>query len=232
MNIIFYIIVLLLFYFITNTEHFDPLYETLSFSLKEKDKITLGKKQSFSPNETTHTKYEFLPQNVKHLDETTHTKYEFLPQNVKHLDETLSFSLKEKDNITNCCLVEKKYVSDKNELFGGNFKYIYTKKTNEECNNDLYNLNSNKQLLFDGVNKWSNKYCDNQSDVVLGSCRNINKECVDFVDKPFCDNYRMKWSPKTCHEPLDFVWIDPVKLTLPEYSNGDGTFILFDKQIK
>ena len=214
MNIIFYIIVLLLFYFITNTEHFDPLYETLSFSLKEKDKITLEKKQSFFPNETTHTKYEFLPQNVKHLD------------------ETLSFSLKEKDKITNCCLVEKKYVSDKNELFGGNFKYIYTKKTNEECNNDLHNLNSNKQLLFDGVNNWSNKYCDNKSDVVLGSCRNINKECVDFVDKPFCDNYRMKWSPKTCHEPLDFVWIDPVKLTLPEYGNGDGSFILFDKQIK
>jgi len=35
--------------------------ETLSFSSKEKDKITFGKKQSFFPNETTHTKYEFLP---------------------------------------------------------------------------------------------------------------------------------------------------------------------------
>jgi hypothetical protein len=190
MNIIFYIILLLLFYFITNTEYFDP------------------------------------------LNETTHTKYEFLLQNVKHSDETLSFSSKEKDNITNCCLVEKKYVSNKNELFGGNFKYIYTKKTNEECNNDLYNLNSNKQLLFDGVNNWSNKYCDNQSEALIGSCRNINKECIEFVDKKFCDNYRMKWSSKTCHEPLDFVWSDPVKLVLPEYANGDGTFIIFDKQIK
>jgi hypothetical protein len=38
--------------------------ETLSFSSKEKDKITFGKKQRFFTNETTHTKYEFLPQNV------------------------------------------------------------------------------------------------------------------------------------------------------------------------
>ena len=35
--------------------------ETLSFSSREKDKITFGEKQSFSPNETTHTKYVFLP---------------------------------------------------------------------------------------------------------------------------------------------------------------------------
>jgi len=197
MNIIFYIILLLLFYFITNTEHFDPLNETLSFSLKEKDNITFGKKQSFFPNEP----------------------------NINSSDIT--------NTITNCCLVEKKYVSNKNELFGGNFKYIYTKKTNEECNNDLYNLNSNKQLLFDGVNNWSNKHCiDNQSEALIGSCRNINKECIEFVDKKFCDNYRMKWSSKTCHEPLDFVWSDPVKLVLPEYGNGDGSFILFDKQIK
>ncbi len=209
MNIIFYIILLLLFYFITNTEHFDPL------------------------NETTHTKYEFLPS----ASLMAGLSPSVLPQNVKNSDETLSFSSKEKDNITNtitnCCLVEKKYVSNKNELFGGNFKYIYTKKTNEECNYDLYNLNSNKQLLFDSVNNWSNKHCvDNQSEALIGSCRNINKECVDFVDKKFCDNYKMKWSSKTCHEPLDFVWSDPVKLVLPEYGNDDGSFILFDKQIK
>jgi hypothetical protein len=44
--------------------------ETLSFSSKEKDKITFGEKQRFFPNETTHIKYEFLPQNVSHSDET------------------------------------------------------------------------------------------------------------------------------------------------------------------
>jgi hypothetical protein len=128
--------------------------------------------------------------------------------------------------------LEKKYLPSDNSLYGGNFKYVYTKKTNEECNNNLYNLNSNKQLLFDDVNNWSNKYCNNKSNILLGSCRNINKECVDFVDKKFCDNYRMKWSSKTCHEPLDFVWSDPVKMVLPEYGNGNGTFVIFDKQIK
>ena len=54
MNIIFYIIVLLLFYFITNTEHFEPLYKT-----------------SINSSDIT-------------------------------------------NNITKCCLVEKKYLSSKN----------------------------------------------------------------------------------------------------------------------
>ena len=54
MNIIFYIIILLLFYFITNTEHFEPLYKT-----------------SINSSDIT-------------------------------------------NNITKCCLVEKKYLSSKN----------------------------------------------------------------------------------------------------------------------
>ena len=62
-----------------NVKHLD---ETLSFSSKEKDKITLGKKQSFFPNETTLSEREFLP-------------YTALQCN-----ETLSFSSKEKDKIT------------------------------------------------------------------------------------------------------------------------------------
>jgi uncharacterized membrane protein YoaK (UPF0700 family) len=66
MNIIFYVIILLLFYFITNTEHFEPLYAT-------------NIKSSYITN-----------------------------------------------NINKCCLVEKKYLSNKKELHGGNFKYVYT----------------------------------------------------------------------------------------------------------
>ena len=104
MNIIFYIILLLLFYFITNTEHFDPL------------------------NETTHTKYEFLPS----ASLMAGLSPSVLPQNVKNSDETLSFSSKEKDNITNtitnCCLVEKKYVSNKKYLsnfFNNHFKELF-----------------------------------------------------------------------------------------------------------
>ena len=45
----------------------DPyiINETLPFSSKEKDKITLGEKQSFPPNETTRSKNEFLPCTAK-----------------------------------------------------------------------------------------------------------------------------------------------------------------------
>ena len=44
-------------FLLQNVKHSD---ETLSFSLKEKDKITFGEKQSFPPNETTHTQYPFI----------------------------------------------------------------------------------------------------------------------------------------------------------------------------
>ena len=60
----------------------DEINETLSFSSKEKDKITLGEKQSFSPNETTRSKNEFLPCTGNQCN------------------ETLPFSSKEKDKIT------------------------------------------------------------------------------------------------------------------------------------
>jgi hypothetical protein len=59
--------------------------ETLSFSSKEKDKITFGEKQSFSPNETTHTKYEFLPS----ASLMAGLSPSGLPQNVKQCNETL-----------------------------------------------------------------------------------------------------------------------------------------------
>jgi hypothetical protein len=59
--------------------------ETLSFSSKEKDKITFGKKQSFFPNETTHTKYEFLPS----ASLMAGLSPSGLPQNVKQWNETL-----------------------------------------------------------------------------------------------------------------------------------------------
>jgi len=52
--------------------------ETLSFSSKEKDKITLGKKQSFSPNETTLSEREFLPFTAKQCNETLFNLYRSL----------------------------------------------------------------------------------------------------------------------------------------------------------
>ncbi len=129
----------------------------------------------------------------------------------------------------NCCLVEKKYVPNPNALFGGNFTYLFTKKSNEQCDNKLYNLNSNQQLLIDSDNNWTNDFCSKNPknlDFLIGSCRNINKECIDFVNKEFCDKYKMKWSNKTCHDPSDYTWIDPIKNISPDKLNN-GTFKMF-----
>ncbi len=126
----------------------------------------------------------------------------------------------------NCCIVQKKYLPDDTNMFGGNFKYTFEKATNESCDPRLYMLDSNKQLFVDGQNDWSNDYCsaDNTN---IGSCRNINRECIDFVDKKFCDKYNMVWSNKTCHQQLDFVWVDKIKRDLPPKSEDSGIVQMF-----
>jgi hypothetical protein len=126
----------------------------------------------------------------------------------------------------NCCLVEKKYLPNQNELYEGNFEYTFTTKSGSQCDTSNYNLNSNSQILIDGENGWSNSFCSIGSQKI-GSCRNINKECVDFVDKKFCDKYRMTWSSKTCHQPLEFTWVDPIHIDLPAKQSGDGEFKMF-----
>ena len=127
-----------------------------------------------------------------------------------------------------CCLVEKKYLPSPGDLFDGNFQYEFTKKSGPECDLSKYDLNSNKQLIIEGDNGWSNQFCSNSvSSKRIGSCRNVNKECIDFVDKDFCDKYRMRWSSKTCHQPLEFTWKDPINLSLPDIKPGDGTFKMF-----
>lgn len=130
-----------------------------------------------------------------------------------------------------CCLVEKKYLPSPDNFTGGDFKYTFTKKSGMACDLSNYNLNSNKQVLIEGDNGWSNQFCTNFANSAnskqIGSCRNINKECIDFVDKDFCDKYRMKWSNKTCHNPLEFTWVDPINLSLPDLKPSDGTFKMF-----
>jgi len=130
-------------------------------------------------------------------------------------------------NIKSCCLVEKKFVKDKSlgSLYHGKFKYNFTILNNDKCQDELYNLDSNKQLLHHNQNNWNNKYCNNNSNY-LGSCRRSNKECIDFVSKDFCDKYKeMEWIPKTCHDKLDFVWEDKINFKIPNFKND--TFIMF-----
>jgi len=104
-----------------------------------------------------------------------------------------------KSDSMNCCLVEKKFLPP------GEFKYSFNKLKNEMCDPKHYNMDSNKQLFIEGDNNWSNDMCN---DNILGSCRWVNKECIDFVDKKICDKYKMTWSNRTCHNPLDYVWVD------------------------
>lgn len=127
-----------------------------------------------------------------------------------------------------CCLLEKKYLPDNENIFGGSFEYKYNKLENEMCDLKKFRLDSNKQMFFDGVNNWSNDSCREDNNKI-GSCRNVNKECIDFVDKEFCDRYNMMWTNKTCHDPFEYKWIDKIKFVKPEPID-DGTFIMFNKQ--
>jgi|UniRef100_A0A6C0EDQ9 hypothetical protein len=108
-----------------------------------------------------------------------------------------------------CCLVNKKYIKNNDSLYQGKFEYEYDVLNNNECNLENYRLDSNRQLFFDNINNWSNSNCKKNNNY-LGSCRNTNKECIDFVDKNFCDHYKMTWSNKTCHDKLDFIWTDRI----------------------
>lgn len=59
----------------------------------------------------------------------------------------------------NCCLISKEYVEDPSGLYNGTFKYKYKKLTDDMCNPQLYNLDSNKQLFIEGDNNWTNLSC-------------------------------------------------------------------------
>jgi len=118
-------------------------------------------------------------------------------------------------NHKKCCLVSKVLNRDENNI--GQFKYNFIKMENDKCNLDLYNLDNNNQLLFDGENNWSNDNCINDNiNQNIGSCRRNNFECVDFIDKNICENminkntklatvtnnYNLEWSLLTCYDPL------------------------------
>jgi hypothetical protein len=113
-----------------------------------------------------------------------------------------------------CCLVTKEYD-------GNDFKYNYNIHSDEKCDNSLYD--SNKQLYIVGED-WNNSYC---KDGMLGSCRNVNRECVDFVDKDFCSKYNMVWSKKTCQNPLPYKFKDRIKRILPKVSKGSEILNMF-----
>ena len=133
-------------------------------------------------------------------------------KNYLNLNNSIDFNNLEniESSINSCCLVNKKYIKNNDSLYQGKFEYEYNILNNNECNTNLYRLDSNRQLFFDNINNWSNSNCKKNNNY-LGSCRHMNKECIDFVDKKFCDYYDMTWSDKTCHDKLDFIWTDKIQ---------------------
>jgi hypothetical protein len=105
-----------------------------------------------------------------------------------------------------CCEIKKIVLP--NNTFG----YEYNIK--ENCRRDY---NSNIRHIFE------NEIIDNQpftldkcnsDNKLIGSCRKIGFECMDFMTSQDCKKYQMKWSDKNCRDKLllDIVYPD-YKLT-------------------
>lgn len=97
-----------------------------------------------------------------------------------------------------CCLVKK--MVDKNGFY---YHYI---RTNCDINQEKY-INSERLLTkkkypinlcnyYDAKNK---KFKEK-----LGSCRNLNFTCFDFVNKKTCDKYNMRWADVPCNMPITY----------------------------
>lgn len=107
-----------------------------------------------------------------------------------------------------CCKISR--VQD---LKTGKWSYDHKKMKGDECkpyNQNIPELNK-VEYYYLGSNDWdnndkcSNSYVDENKQPYLGSCRNLNFECLDFVNKKTCDKYTgYTWSQKTCMENINF----------------------------
>lgn len=109
-----------------------------------------------------------------------------------NLQEDFEASIYDSKN-NKCCLIKKVFTND--------FGYEYTEYTGDKCNPDLYQQNNDSQLFVDGINNWSNDNCY-AGNSIIGSCRNVNKECIDFRRHEDCKPYNLKWVRRTCHNTL------------------------------
>jgi hypothetical protein len=185
-NIIIFILLISIFLLISQ-ENFNPVTLTTPKSFINLDPYyTIN---NFNSNINTTSIYE--------------NRFNFIPTTIN--DKNLVSNI-DSDQIKSnkCCLVKKMLDND-------NFKYEYTKYENENCNLNNFELDQNNQLLFDGVNGWSNDYCSPDTST-LGSCQHYNFECIDFTSKNKCDEYNSKmpsdpqdrkitydWSKKPCY---------------------------------
>lgn len=193
------IIILLFFIFniIYSEEHFGNFIKPNDTNLTPIDLYNI-KEESYTNNILDNNFIDINNINQDDQQQIYKSRIELEPNN------WISYQSVNNNNI-NCCLVSK----DLNNL-----KYNYKKLSNDECDINLYNINHERQLLFDGVNNWSNNYCSNNLDEqILGSCRRDNFECVDFIDKNTCNkfnngialppikekNRKLEWNKEICN---------------------------------
>lgn len=109
-------------------------------------------------------------------------------------------------NETKCCTIDKKF----NE---NGFYYDYTKtdcKNKDNVKEFTNQINSSRLLTNDEYPYNLCKLSDsnkliNTDPVKLGSCRRVDRECIDFVNKQTCDKYNMRWEPVTCNTPIQYI---------------------------
>ena len=111
---------------------------------------------------------------------------------VEKLDNLSNYSNINESN--KCCEIKKIILTN------NNFDYDY--KVNDDCRRDY---NSNFRHIFENEiidNKpFTLDKCSNKNNLI-GSCRKIGFECVDFVTPEDCKKYNMTWSNKTCHDKI------------------------------
>jgi hypothetical protein len=69
-----------------------------------------------------------------------------------------------------------------------------------------------------------NEFSDNSASIfslekMLGSCRQNNHECIDFISKDYCESEKLNWSENTCQSQIPYNFIDKVKFS----SNNKNT---------
>lgn len=132
--------------------------------------------------------------------------YKLFNNKIEHYDALLK---REKGNYTflkqnnvkfknaKCCLVEKEIGKD------NKYYYKYTKQTGYDCDPNLVYSPLNKKELFQQKDKSIKNFCSKEH-LKIGSCKRLNFECSEFINKKTCDKFsNMEWFPDTCEIMID-----------------------------
>tara|TARA_B100001093_G_scaffold369457_1_gene354423 strand:+ start:1080 stop:1706 length:627 start_codon:yes stop_codon:yes gene_type:complete len=125
-------------------------------------------------------------------------KEKFHPINRNSLFKTNNTIVDENDFV-NCCKVDLKFDYDKND-------FAYKFKKLDKCSQDDFHNSINHNLFVEGIDNWTNDMCKEpvcKKDVILGSCKNVNFTCKDFVTKENCEKFGLEWFPETCRRPYN-----------------------------